>query len=365
MANEKVIVGMSGGVDSSVAAYLLLQQGYDVSGLFMKNWADDEDCPATQDLADAKAVCAKLNIPLYTVNFSQRYWDNVFKNFLDEYAAGRTPNPDILCNKEIKFKAFLDYACENLQADYIATGHYVRKRWQETSAKWQLIKAIDENKDQSYFLYTLAQHQLAKSLFPIGDYSKSEIRQIAAAQDFITHDKKDSTGICFIGERRFKTFLSQYLLANPGDIVDEQNQVIGQHDGLMYYTIGQRQGLGIGGLKDHQEIPWYVIDKDIKHNRLLVAQGHEHPLLLGSTLLCNQLHWHSENTDIANFTCHAKIRYRQIDQECLLNQISSDCYRVTFSKPQRAITPGQSIVFYDDQQCLGGAIIIKRGELCE
>lgn len=356
ITKNRVIVGMSGGVDSSVAALLLQQQGWQVEGLFMKNWNEDdgeEYCTAEQDLADAQAVCDKLNIPLHTVNFAEEYWDRVFENFLTEYAAGRTPNPDILCNKEIKFKAFLDYAM-NIQADYIATGHYVRKT--EHQGQYQLLKGLDANKDQSYFLYTLGQNQLARSLFPIGELPKATVRAIAADAGFITHDKKDSVGICFIGERRFKTFLARYLPAKPGKIMTMSGEMIGEHDGLMYYTLGQRKGIGIGGLKESDDQPWYVVKKDVLNNILFVAQGHDSPHLYTSQLYAADLTWITSTPPETELYCMAKTRYRQVDQACTV-QINDQLAKVVFSQPQRAVTPGQSVVFYQGEQCLGGGII--------
>ena len=283
-ATPKVIVGMSGGVDSSVSAYLLLQQGYVVEGLFMKNWEEDdgtEYCTAKEDLKDAQAVCDKLGIKLHTANFAAEYWDNVFEHFLAEYKGGRTPNPDILCNKEIKFKAFLEYA-QALGADYIATGHYTRRSADTDCA--QLLKGLDPNKDQSYFLHAVNGKQIAKTLFPVGELPKPEVRRIAQEQGLATYDKKDSTGICFIGERRFKDFLQQYLPAQKGTIVTDEGKVIGEHQGLMYYTIGQRQGIGIGGVKNSAEAPWFVVSKDLVNNRLVIGQGHEHPLMMSRSL---------------------------------------------------------------------------------
>ncbi len=357
--STKIIVGMSGGVDSSVAAFLLHKQGYHVEGLFMKNWeADDRDdyCAAAKDAEDAKLVAEKIGIPFHTVNFAKQYWDKVFEYFLQEYQAGRTPNPDVLCNKEIKFKAFLDYAQKNLQADYIATGHYARGAIH--NGQRQLLKAIDHNKDQSYFLYLLNQQQLAAALFPLGELTKPQVREIAREQGFITHDKKDSTGICFIGERKFKDFLQEYLPAKPGKIVALDDQtIVGKHDGLMYYTMGQRQGLQIGGLKEGSGAAWYVAGKDIKQNILYVVQGEDHPALFKSTLQCEQVHWISEKEPSLPLNCCAKIRYRQQDVKCSVEKLSDGRYQVNFAEPQRAVTPGQSIVFYQGDECLGGGII--------
>lgn len=285
-AVKKVIVGMSGGVDSSVSAYLLKQQGYHVEGLFMKNWEEDdtdEYCAAADDLADAEKVCEALGIELHTINFAAEYWDNVFEYFLEEYKAGRTPNPDIMCNKEIKFKAFLEFAAEALDADYIATGHYVRRQYD--GKKWQMLRGLDNNKDQSYFLYTLSHEHIAQTLFPVGELEKPEVRRIAEEQGLVTADKKDSTGICFIGERKFKDFLQQYLPAKPGNIETVDGDVLGQHEGLMYHTLGQRKGLHIGGLADASDAPWYVVDKDVERNVLIVAQGKNHPRLYSKGLI--------------------------------------------------------------------------------
>lgn len=359
-APKKVIVGMSGGVDSSVSAYLLLQQGYQVEGLFMKNWEEDDNddyCAAAEDMADAQQVCDRLGIKLHKVNFAAEYWDQVFEYFLAEYKAGRTPNPDIMCNKEIKFKAFLEFAAEALQADYIATGHYVRRRQQQ--GQWQLLRGLDQNKDQSYFLYTLAEQHVAQTLFPVGELEKHEVRAIAEQQGFITHDKKDSTGICFIGERKFKDFLQKYLPAQPGDIVTPDGTVIGRHEGLMYHTLGQRKGLGIGGLKDSGEEPWYVAGKDLSHNRLLVVQGADHPSLFAKGLFASQLHWVDRAGPTEPLRCTVKTRYRQHDIPCTLTPLPDGALRVDFDSPQKAVTPGQSAVFYLDDVCLGGGIIDK------
>ena len=352
----KVIVGMSGGVDSSVSALLLQQQGYQVEGLFMKNWDEDdgtEYCTAKDDLADAQAVSDKLGIHLHTANFAAEYWDNVFEHFLEEYKAGRTPNPDILCNREIKFKAFLDYALV-LGADFIATGHYVRKQQQGDIAK--LVKGLDNNKDQSYFLHAVSGKEIAKTLFPVGELEKPEVRHIAEQHDLITHNKKDSTGICFIGERRFKDFLQQYLPAQPGEIEDIDGNPMGQHSGLMYHTIGQRQGLGIGGVKGAGDQPWYVVDKDLQRNVLIIAQGSQHPCLFKQAMSVSSIHWIDGNEPELPYRCMAKVRYRQQDQACEIIR-QDNAYQVIFDKPQRAITPGQSAVFYDDEICLGGGVI--------
>ncbi len=347
---------MSGGVDSSVSALLLLEQGYRVEGLFMKNWEEDdgtEYCTAKEDLADAQAVCDRLGIKLHTANFAAEYWDNVFEHFLAEYKAGRTPNPDILCNREIKFKAFLDYALM-LGADLIATGHYVRRR--DTEGRSELLKGLDPNKDQSYFLHAVAGEQLAKSLFPVGELEKPEVRAIAERHDLATARKKDSTGICFIGERRFSDFLKQYLPAQPGDIETTEGKVIGRHHGLMYHTIGQRQGLGIGGLKDAGDEPWYVVEKDLARNALIVGQGNNNPRLFARALSVSEIYWVNPIEVVRPLRLAAKVRYRQDDQPCTLEP-AADGYRVVFDTPQRAVTPGQSVVFYDGDICLGGGVI--------
>ena len=355
---SKVIVGMSGGVDSSVSALLLQQQGYEVEGLFMKNWDEDdgtEYCTAKEDLSDAEKVCKTLGITLHSANFAAEYWDNVFEYFLDEYRAGRTPNPDILCNREIKFKVFLEYA-ELLGADFIATGHYVRKGLE--NGHTLLCKGLDNNKDQSYFLHAVEEQALAKTLFPVGELEKPEVRKLAEEHDLITHNKKDSTGICFIGERRFKDFLEQYIPAQPGPMKTPEGTLLGEHQGLMFYTLGQRGGLGIGGVKTADEAPWYVVAKDLPNNTLIVAQGNNHPLLFTSVIKVGQLHWINPRPASATFSCMAKVRYRQSDQACHID-VSEDgeTCTVTFDEPQRAATPGQSLVMYQDDICLGGGVI--------
>ena len=357
-ATKKVICGMSGGVDSSVSAFILQQQGYQVEGLFMKNWEEDDDtdyCTAAADLADAQAVCDKLGIKLHKINFAAEYWDNVFEHFLNEYKAGRTPNPDILCNKEIKFKAFLEYAAEDLGANYIATGHYVRRRGADDNA--QLLRGLDANKDQSYFLYTLSSKQVGQSLFPVGDIEKPIVRAIAEDLGLVTAKKKDSTGICFIGERKFKDFLARYLPARPGNIRTVDGDIIGRHDGLMYHTLGQRKGLGIGGVKGASEDAWYVVEKDLVNNELIVAQGHDHSALLSTGLIAQQLHWVDRQPIREPLRCTVKTRYRQTDVPCIIEPIDDESIKVIFDEPQIAVTPGQSAVFYLNEVCLGGGII--------
>ncbi len=353
----RVIVGMSGGVDSSVAAWLLREQGYQVEGLFMKNWEqDDKDgfCAAANDLADAQAVCTQLDIPLHAVNFAEDYWQRVFSHFLNEYERARTPNPDVLCNKEIKFNAFLNHALE-LGADFIATGHYAKVQINNDTGT--LFKAKDREKDQTYFLHAVDPAALAKTLFPIGDYLKTQVRSFAKELGLVTHDKKDSTGICFIGEKRFKTFLNEYMLARPGDIQSAQGERLGKHDGLMFYTLGQRQGLGIGGLRHSREEPWYVVDKNTATNTLIVAQGNHHPMLYAQGLICGPIHWLADCQDHLPLTCYAKTRYRQTEQACVISPANNGQHGVMFSTHQRAVTPGQYIVFYEKNQCLGGATI--------
>lgn len=360
--SQHVIVGMSGGVDSSVAALCLVEQGYQVSGIFMQNWEDDdEQCTARQDYRDAAAVADQLGISLSTVNFAEEYWERVFAHFLEEYSAGRTPNPDILCNKEIKFKAFLDYALAQ-GADLIATGHYARVG--DRDGKPTLMRGLDNNKDQSYFLYTLKEAQLAKTLFPVGEMEKSDVRALAKEAGFHLHAKKDSTGICFIGERKFGEFLAEYLPAQPGPIITDSSKKIGTHNGLMFYTLGQRQGLGIGGLSDSNEDAWYVLDKNLQDNTLIVGQGHNHSALLRDSLAAHDEDWVAGHAPDDQFSCTAKVRYRQGDVDVSVavktpsdSNHSKDNLIATFKNPVRAITPGQSVVFYQEQECLGGAVI--------
>ncbi len=360
MSNKRVVVGLSGGVDSSVAALLLKQQGYQVVGLFMKNWEDDdtdEYCSSKQDLLDAVAVADKIGIEIEAVNFSKEYKDRVFQNFLEEYQAGRTPNPDILCNAEIKFKAFLDHAM-GLGADLIATGHYAQVRENPFQAgEFQLLKAEDGSKDQSYFLYRLNQAQLSKTLFPLGKLLKREVREIARQAGLVTSEKKDSTGICFIGERPFQEFLSRYLPRQPGEIRTLEGKLVGQHDGLMYYTLGQRQGLKIGGSRDSNGEPWFVAAKDMQKNQLIVVQGHQHPSLFSDGLLAGQLHWISPTPPKTNWVYAAKTRYRQADAPCEIDQVDAHQCTIRFGQKQWAVTPGQSVVVYESNVCLGGGMI--------
>jgi tRNA-specific 2-thiouridylase len=354
---KTVVVGMSGGVDSSVTALLLKQQGYNVIGLFMKNWEDDDDadyCSTRQDLIDAVSVADTIGIPIEAVNFAKEYKDRVFSYFLREYEAGRTPNPDILCNSEIKFKAFLDHAIK-LGADTIATGHYAKVR--EVNGHYQLLKADDQSKDQSYFLHRLNQTQLSRAMFPLGNVLKSEVRKIAAEHGLSNHAKKDSTGICFIGERPFREFLNRYLPTQPGEMVTPDGDKVGQHVGLSFYTIGQRQGLGIGGAKDASGEPWFVCGKDMGNNRLIVVQGHDHEALLAPRLTALDSHWISGASPSLERTYAAKTRYRQTDATCHFATLAGDRCEIDFSEAQWAVTPGQSVVVYEGEVCLGGAII--------
>ncbi|BAM47192.1 tRNA 2-thiouridine(34) synthase MnmA [Amphibacillus xylanus] len=348
----RVVVGMSGGVDSSVTALLLKQQGYDVIGIFMKNWDDtDEDgfCTATEDYDDVIRVANQLEIPYFAVNFEKQYWDKVFTYFLDEYKSGRTPNPDVMCNKEIKFKAFLDHAL-SLGADYVATGHYAQIR--RTGDKVELLRGADQNKDQTYFLNQLSSDVLEKVMFPLGHLDKSEVRKIAKEHGLVTANKKDSTGICFIGERDFKTFLSEYLPAQPGRIETMSGVDKGTHDGLMYYTIGQRQGLGIGGPGG----PWFVVGKDLERNVLLVENEENNIYLMSDQLIAEDVNWINEPED-KSFKCTAKFRYRQKDSHVHVTILDDGKVQVDFDEQQSAITPGQSVVFYDGDVCLGGGTI--------
>jgi tRNA-uridine 2-sulfurtransferase len=357
MKKQRIVVGLSGGVDSAVCAHLCQQQGHEVIGVFMQNWETDNDdpfCTAEQDLNDAHQVAQHLDIEFHAVNFAKAYWDQVFQFCLDEFSRGRTPNPDIWCNKEIKFNVFLEHA-KALGADYLATGHYA-KISQNQNQQFELRKAHDLNKDQTYFLHALNQHQLQHALFPLGDMTKPQVRELAESLNLPNAKKKDSTGICFIGERRFKAFLKEFILGKPGAITTIDNQHIGQHDGLMYYTLGQRKGLNIGGVKGMPEAAWYVVDKNLETNQLIVAAGDNHPRLLSTELTASDLHWITEKP-VFPLTCTAKSRYRQPDQKCTVTAIDTNTIKVIFKSPQRAITPGQSIVFYHKDQCLGGAII--------
>ena len=353
----RIVVGMSGGVDSSVAALLLKQQGYEVIGLFMKNWEDDDSdeyCSSRQDLLDAVSVADSIGIPIEAVNFAAEYKERVFGYFLREHQAGRTPNPDILCNSEIKFKAFLDHAIQ-LGADTIATGHYAQVR--EVGGRFQLLKAADDSKDQSYFLHRLNQKQLGRAIFPLGKLLKSEVRAIAEQHGLSNYAKKDSTGICFIGERPFREFLNRYLPTSPGQMVTPEDNVVGQHIGLSFYTIGQRQGLGIGGAKEASGEPWFVAGKDMENNRLIVVQGHDHPMLLSNRLAALDSHWISGTAPQLGHPYAAKTRYRQADAPCRITALDGDHCAFEFDQQQWAVTPGQSVVVYDGEVCLGGAII--------
>jgi tRNA-uridine 2-sulfurtransferase len=353
----RIVVGLSGGVDSAVAAYRLVEQGHEVEALFMKNWEEDDDagyCAAAADLADARAVAERLGIRLHTVNFATEYWDRVFESFLTEYRAMRTPNPDVLCNREIKFAAFLDHAL-GLGAEAIATGHYARVTRDSQGSRLRLC--VDPNKDQTYFLHLLDQKQLAHTLFPLHDIRKAEVREIARKLGLSNAEKKDSTGICFIGERRFREFLARYLPREPGPIETPEGVRIGEHQGLAYYTIGQRQGLGIGGIQGGREAPWFVAAKDAERNTLILVQDTHHQLLMSCGLTAREPHWVAgEAPAIPPFRCLARLRHRQALQPCEVIELGAGC-RVRFQEPQRAVTPGQSIVFYRDDECLGGAII--------
>jgi tRNA-specific 2-thiouridylase len=352
----RVIVGMSGGVDSSVAALLLQRAGEPIAGLFMQNWEEDErrgPCRADEDRKDAVAVCAKLGIPLYLRNFADAYWDQVFEHFLAEYRRGRTPNPDVLCNREIKFKTFLDHA-HALGAERIATGHYARVDC--IDGRWRLLRARDTGKDQTYFLHALGQHALASTLFPLGGVEKADVRGIARDAGLATHDKKDSTGICFIGERDFRAFLSEYIPAQPGPMRTPDDVTVGEHAGVFYYTLGQRSGLGIGGRRGAEGEPWYVIGKNVADNVLYVAQGNANHWLQSHRLAASATTWVAGAAPAATFRCTAMTRYRQAPQACTVELDGSGC-TVAFDEAQRAVTPGQSVVFYDGDVCLGGAVI--------
>lgn len=351
--NIRVVVGMSGGVDSSVAAMLLKEQGYDVIGIFMKNWDDTDEfgvCTATKDFEDVIRVCNQLDISYYAVNFEKQYWDNVFTHFLEEYKIGRTPNPDVVCNREIKFNAFLDYAF-SLGADYVATGHYARVK--RKNGNIVLLRGIDENKDQTYFLNQLTRKQLDRVLFPLGGMKKSTVRELAKNANLVTATKKDSTGICFIGERNFKEFLSNYLPAQKGNMETFDGKVVGEHDGLMYYTIGQRRGLGIGGEGE----PWFVMGKDLESNVLYVGQGFQHEKLYSDSIIANHVSWISMGNMPETFKCTAKFRYRQPDNNVTIVRMDGFRVKVLFQEPIQAIAPGQAVVFYQGDECLGGGTI--------
>jgi tRNA-specific 2-thiouridylase len=361
MAAPRIIVGMSGGVDSSVAALLLRDRALadpsrSVAGLFMTNWADDGsgDCRAEDDRRDAVAVCGRLGIPIHFRDFSKQYWAGVFEHFLAEYAAGRTPNPDVLCNREIKFKHFLD-AARDLGAECIATGHYARVR--ERDGTWQLLRAADRNKDQSYFLHQLGQSQLAATLFPLGDLDKPDVRRMAAEAGLPTAEKKDSTGICFIGERDFREFLGRYLPAKPGPMVTPDGRRIGEHPGVFYFTLGQREGLHIGGVRGFAAAPWFVVGKRVRDNTLIVDQGGNSPYLFSRRLWTEPAHWIAGAPPAIRFACTAQTRYRQRDEACEVEIRPDGSLAVGFAQPQRAVTPGQSLVLYDGEVCLGGAVI--------
>ena len=358
--NKRVVLGMSGGVDSSVAAILLKEQGYEVIGVFMKNWEEKDDngnCMAEEDYKDVIAVAEQLDTPYYSVNFVKEYWDKVFTYFLDEYKKGRTPNPDVMCNKEIKFKAFLDYAIK-LGADYVATGHYARIIHEEKDGKIKsvMLRGIDDNKDQTYFLCQLSQKQLEKVLFPIGEYTKPQIREIAEKYNLATAKKKDSTGICFIGERDFNEFLSKYLPAKGGNIVNTEGKILGKHNGLMYYTIGQRKGIGIGNSKEGTGEPWFVVDKNLETNELIVTQG-DRSVLYSKGLIATDFNFINMEDMEFPLECTVKFRYRQSDSKAVIKKLPDEKYEVLFDEPQKAVTPGQIVVAYKDEVCLGGGVI--------
>lgn len=356
-SQQTVVVGMSGGVDSSVSALLLKQQGYRVIGLFMKNWEEQDEngmCRSAYDYDDVRRVCEQIDIPYYAVNFVEEYRNQVFAQFIEDFKQGLTPNPDILCNREIKFKVFLDKALE-LGADFLATGHYCQNL--KNDGEHCLVKGVDPQKDQTYFLYTLNRSILQKVLFPVGGLEKPEVRKIARLHHFATSEKKDSTGICFIGERHFRTFLSQYIAMQPGHFETLQGKVVGKHSGAAYYTLGQRKGLGIGGAGE----AWFVVGKDISRGIVFVEQGADHPALYCDELFATQLSWVAEKPPALPFACSSKVRYRQVDQPCIIQKIEDGKAWVTFSNPQRAVTPGQSIVFYDGLICLGGGVIQQAG----
>jgi tRNA (5-methylaminomethyl-2-thiouridylate)-methyltransferase len=362
MKNKRVVLGMSGGVDSSVAAILLKEQGYDVIGVFMKNWEEKDDngvCLSEEDYKDVIAVAEQLEIPYYSVNFVKEYWDKVFTYFLNEYKRGRTPNPDVMCNKEIKFRAFLDYAMK-IGADYVATGHYARIIHEEKDGniKSVMLRGVDDNKDQTYFLCQLNQEQLEKVLFPLGNYTKPQIREIAEKYNLKTAKKKDSTGICFIGERNFNEFLSKYLPAKKGNIVNTEGKILGRHNGLMYYTIGQRKGIGIGNTKEGTGEPWFVVDKDLEKNELVVTQG-DNSVLYSTGLVATDFNFINKDEITFPLNCTVKYRYRQDDSKAVINKLNENEYEVIFDKPQKAVTLGQIVVAYNGEKCLGGGVIDK------
>jgi len=361
-ADGRIVVGISGGVDSAVAALSLLRQGYRVEGLFMKNWDDPDDsgrCTLEPDLEAARAVCEHLGIRLHQADFTAEYWDRVFEYFLAEYRAGRTPNPDVLCNSTIKFRAFLEHALA-LGAEAIATGHYARVG-DDGRGGCTLLRGRDPNKDQSYFLHAVPRDALARSRFPLGELEKPVVREVARAAGLPNHDRADSTGICFIGERRFRDFLEQYLPAQPGPMVTPEGETVGEHAGLMFYTLGQRQGLGIGGSNGRSGEPWYALDKDIDANTLVVGQGHDHPLLHAGELASEPPAWVGGQAPRLPLRCEAQVRYRQRPFECVVEANGAGGLHVSFDRPQRAVTPGQSVVLYQGDLCLGGAVIARAG----